>query len=1002
LEPNLDRTRKGPAVLAANGDGSSAWDQIVAEFIDRWERGETPPAEDYLARLDEANSDEAIELIYHEFCLAESAGLEPDPAAFLRRFPTQQEMLARLFRLHGLFDSQAVAAETAGTTGAELPEAGDEIGPYVLVRELGRGAFARVFLAEQTDLDDRPVVVKVSTRITPEARLLARARHPHIVEILHYATVDEGRLQLLCMPFLGGATLAAVLEECRGAGKRPNSGSDLLAALDRVSAREYTVASPARPARQLVARLNDAQALAWIVARLAEALDHALARGVAHGDVKPSNILIAADGTPMLLDFNLAVDDRSDLEAAGGGTLAYMAPERLADLIGAADGGPVARRGDRHRADIYALGLVLLEALTGQPRPAPVVLAAPKTPREIARALMEQRWEGAEALLRDLPGPLPRGLRSILEHCLASDPAERYARAAELAEDLDRWRADRSLIYAPDVPWPHRLGRWARRQSLALTALGLCLVIGISSGTIVWNTSRATLRAQALAKLDQFWGTADPNVYRFRDTGQWRDIDLSQIAELAQRNLKLYDVLGPGDWRRRDDVRSLPEAERLDLESWLLEQGYRLAEALADRPDSPNDWRRALTVLGKAGGDRALRPYENLHRRLRDQLGRDAPPESLSSERTRPTPEWLEAFLRGIEAERTRVPEALSQFRTALALRPGTYWADYRAAAAAFRLGDAAATVFHLRRCLARRPRNAALHSQIVGSLVNLKRIPEALDELERAERLDPDLKDIYRIRTPIWAQLGQDERVRSDLRRFALLTRGRGQAPTWEVRLFSGLDGDRDQPRFGDPTATARRLLEVDPEDARVRDDLGLHLARAGQEWEALSELTKLLEADPDYLPARFHRALVRLNLRGEGVDDDLAYVFDHPRLEELLRAQPAALQLFFFASQRALERGQTREALELANRGLETARRMKSYEAESHYAVARACAADAQARPERVAEAAAHLNEALRLQPGRIGVWYENDQFFDEQRPRLGPFIVLAGGQTNVPDAP
>ena len=140
-----------------------------------------------------------------------------------------------------------------------------------------------------------------------------------------------------------------------------------------------------RPARSSRASSYD-RAIAWIVARLAEALDHAFSRDVAHGDVKPSNILLSADGNPMLLDFNLArdgalaVDDPSRAVDLGG-TLAYMSPERLRalasfeppldDIIGEpeteCDPDPSLTERAPHLADLYALGMVLLEALTGRP-----------------------------------------------------------------------------------------------------------------------------------------------------------------------------------------------------------------------------------------------------------------------------------------------------------------------------------------------------------------------------------------------------------------------------------------------------------------------------------------------------------------------------------------------------------------------------------------------------------------------------------------------------------
>ena len=203
-----------------------------------------------------------------------------------------------------------------------MPEAGDAIGPYLLRRELGRGSFARVFLAEQTDLADRLVVVKIATRATREPWLLARARHAHIVEILSHAEVDDGAFQLICMPFWGGATLADVLAAPasasdrsvdRGVGGRrsaglrpaaargragPVTGADLLAALDAVAAPEYPSVHPARPAREILAPLPYDRAFAWVIARLAEALDHAAGRDVAHGDVKPSNILLVGRRQP--------------------------------------------------------------------------------------------------------------------------------------------------------------------------------------------------------------------------------------------------------------------------------------------------------------------------------------------------------------------------------------------------------------------------------------------------------------------------------------------------------------------------------------------------------------------------------------------------------------------------------------------------------------------------------------------------------------------------------
>ena len=319
---------------------------VLDEFTEAWERGEAPPVERYLGRLDPADCRGAVELIYREFCLAEAAGRRPEPTQYLSRFPGHAEALERLLGLHGACSPSLLGRWVESAAGdQDLPNVGDAIGPYVLRRELGRGGFARVFLAEQSNLENRLVVVKLTTRPTREPWLLARVRHAHIVEIVSHDLVDDGafQFQLICMPFWGGATLAAVLTARRQREHHPVSGRDLLADLDAVAASGYPAVHPARPAREILAGLSYDQAVAWVGARLAEALDHAFSRDVAHGDVKPSNILLSADGNPMLLDFNLARDGSpagsSGLAHDPGGTLAYMAPERLRALAACWSGG---------------------------------------------------------------------------------------------------------------------------------------------------------------------------------------------------------------------------------------------------------------------------------------------------------------------------------------------------------------------------------------------------------------------------------------------------------------------------------------------------------------------------------------------------------------------------------------------------------------------------------------------------------------------------------------
>ena len=515
----------------AAGSISREHQAALDDFTERLARGEISNVEAYLARLGQVASALAVELIYREYCLAELAGSQPDPAVFLDRFPAHREMLERLFSVHRACSSAQLEYWIEPTAGADVfPEAGDEIGPYLLRRELGRGAFARVFLAEQGDLENRLVILKLSTRPTREPWLLARARHSHIVEILSHAMVDDGAFQLICMPFLGGATLSAVLDHRRRFRRPRGSRGDLLKDLDAVAAAEYSGVNPARPAREILNSLTDCQAMAWITARLADALDHAQCRDVIHGDVKPSNILLTADGNPMLLDFNLArnwsFDKTNGPLEVPGGTLDYMAPERLGAIASVGSTALDSWRSsevepsegdDPHRADIYSLGIVLLEALTAaspaeamRDRDAPA-RAAQKL-RDLAAEYGSFRERGALAVIRASESAagqtIPPALRAILERCLAVRPADRYRRALELAEDLDRWRADLPLAYAAEPFWSQTLPRCARRSKKLLFAVGLALVMCLVTTYLVVSRiqSRLTLQDVAMDKLARTLG----------------------------------------------------------------------------------------------------------------------------------------------------------------------------------------------------------------------------------------------------------------------------------------------------------------------------------------------------------------------------------------------------------------------------------------------------------------------------------------------------------------
>src|SRR5205085_8240049 len=173
------------------------------------------------------------------------------------------------------------------------------------------------------------------------------------------------------MPYFGGATLAWLLVALRDLWPGKRRGNDLLAALHRAPARDLLAMSADGPARRVLAGASYVQAICWIGACLADALQYAQERNLVHLDLKPSNVLLASDGQPMLLDFHLA---RAPLAAGAaapawlGGTAAYMAPEQRAAVEAVRAGQPIPAAVDG-RADVYALGVLLSEALGGQVPP---------------------------------------------------------------------------------------------------------------------------------------------------------------------------------------------------------------------------------------------------------------------------------------------------------------------------------------------------------------------------------------------------------------------------------------------------------------------------------------------------------------------------------------------------------------------------------------------------------------------------------------------------------
>jgi tetratricopeptide (TPR) repeat protein len=507
------RHRPDPqAFLQAAGttvDGPGARLALLrADLSLRWESGEKLGAQWYLDRYADLSEDTIVALIYEEYCLREEDQEDPEPAEFLARFARFAGPLRRVLEIHQLVGSGSTATAlfadggTSEAPAGAFPEAGETIAGFHLVEELGRGAFARVFLARERQLADRPVALKVSRRGSREPQTLARLQHTHIVPV-HSHRIDRATgLHLLCMPYFGRTTLAQVLGNCLG--REDRSGSALVEALDRLEP-DDGVPAGLSAGRAALARRSYEQAIAWWGARLAEALGHAHDRDVLHRDIKPSNVLVTSDGMPMLLDFNLAREPVSEDGTAAdadalGGTVDYMAPEHLRAL---AEGGPVEVDG---RSDIYSLGVVLYEALTGR-RPFDSPRRGASVVESLLRAADDRRR--ASPRPRAIDPAISPSLDAVVRRCLEPEPDDRYHFAAELAADLHAVSNDLPLPHARE-PWPSRVRGWVRRRSrrlamaFALIAV-LAVALGVALGVLIDRAENAKLVQRELDKgLDSF------------------------------------------------------------------------------------------------------------------------------------------------------------------------------------------------------------------------------------------------------------------------------------------------------------------------------------------------------------------------------------------------------------------------------------------------------------------------------------------------------------------
>ncbi len=459
---------------------------VKTDLRRRFDAGQRPTVAEYLDRFPELGSADSrvLSLVYEEFCLCEERDGSADVDSFCERYPDWKSSLESQLRYHRLI------SQAAGATDAlpRFPKAGEKFEEFQLLSLLGKGGTSRVFLAKDLSLGGKHVALKVTLDRGQEPKIQGPLEHPHIVPVNAVTYQAEGRLCGLSMPYQPGLPLDEIIKRVKPS-RRPARALALWGALLGGPGATISPGSELIPTEGMQA-LPDGdgwrgfpsshgtytQGAAWIVMVLARALHYSHGRKIYHRDVKPANVLITINHGPQLLDFNLAESPHSADHAQAalrGGTLPYMAPEQIEAFLN-----PELWSSVGGSADIYSLGLVLRELLTGQ------MPDLPMKGLPAARAMNDllARRPSLETAVRRFNPAIPPSLEAIVMKCLALRPGDRYADGESLAKDLERFLNHQPLLKAGNPSRRERVGNYWVRQRRSLTRAGL-----IGAGLLIFS-----------------------------------------------------------------------------------------------------------------------------------------------------------------------------------------------------------------------------------------------------------------------------------------------------------------------------------------------------------------------------------------------------------------------------------------------------------------------------------------------------------------------------------
>lgn len=717
-------------------------DAVLEQQRRLWLDGQEPDIEDVL--LDsgyQLDREALLDLLYNEIVVKEELGLQPSLDEYVRRYPELEPDLKLHFEVHQALNEQLLL-ETAspreerswpqsrsGTQPENLPQ--DD---YDIQRLIGQGGVAAVYQARHRRLR-RDVALKLFQpgrmltpreviRIRTEAAAMARLTHSNIVQIFEIG--ENQGAPFLALELAKGGTLADKLQQS--------------------------------PMTSAVA--------ASLIETLARAVQHAHERDVIHRDLKPANILFTQDGVPKITDFGLAkvLEDRdellTDVTRTGEtmGTPRYMAPEQAAgqhERVGPA-------------TDVYALGTILYECLTGRvPFVSPHVMDT-----------LHQIREDDPLPPRRLQPPIPRDLETICLHCLEKEPTRRYATAQELADDLRRFQQHEPIRIRPAPVWEYGW-RWCRKKPAhaALIALGFLFSAGsLFAAAAARNREHTRLSglrqdvAQlmkqgrtaldrdelelAQARFQEAWqkvqgepslsdhetsvtGWLDHsrnarNRYYWKQRVPPRDFDSRRDEALLLSLLRLPHLSDPIE-SARDAIRSALELTPVNDFDWQLEREQLVlldAEMIARESGA----RAALAFLD-ATAEFDSRLFHLQRADLLQYLQRDAEAAQARAAAEQHPPRAIATRLRtGMDLVRGgRLPEALAEFEVILSQEPEHFAARLFQSVCFLQLNRHREAIVALTACIAQRPRFHWNHFLLGQARLACGESTEAIREFQTA-----------------------------------------------------------------------------------------------------------------------------------------------------------------------------------------------------------------------------------------------------------------------------